>query len=222
MLLDRKKINRISRWFAIALATIFALSGILLGVGSKVGGNIFAGCAQSTPSADSQSSVGDRESYFLTQLKQNPKDTDAMLQLANLYAGSNVKRYQDAITWFNKYLQIVPNSAEVRLRMGSIYMTDLNDPASAVKVLTDATKIDPGNADAYVQLGLAAKAALQNQVAIQAWNKYLQLQPNGSYAADIKNQINQLEHPASSNTGTTGTSTAPAASAPAAPAAPAP
>ncbi|MHB1413442.1 MAG: hypothetical protein ACYCXE_08845, partial [Thermoleophilia bacterium] len=70
------------------------------------------------------------------------------------------------------------------------------------------------NADAYVQLGLAAKAALQNQVAIQAWNKYLQLQPNGSYAADIKNQINQLEHPASSNTGTTGTSTAPAAPAP--------
>lgn len=215
MLLDRKKINRLARWFAIVLAAIFALSGIFLGVGSKVGGNIFSGCAQSSPSVNSQSSFSDRESYFLNQLKQNPKDTDAMLQLANLYAGA--KRYQDAITWFNKYLQIVPNSVDVRLRMGTIYMTGLNDPASAVKILTQATTIDPNNANAYIQLGLAAKAALQNQVAIQAWNKYLQLQPNGSYAADVKNQIAELSKPASSNTGTTaapGATAAPATPAP--------
>ena len=210
MLLDRKKINRLARWFAIILAAIFGLSGIFLGVGSKVGGNIFAGCAQSTPSVNSQSSFSDRESYFLDQLKKNPKDTDAMLQLASLYAGDDVKRYQDAITWFNNYLKVVPNDVNVRLRMGTIYMNGLNDPASAVKILTQATVIDPNNADAYVQLGLAAKAALQNQVAIQAWNKYLQLQPNGSYAADIKNQIAELSKPASSNAGTNGTTAAPA------------
>ncbi len=210
MLLNRKKINRIAKWFAIVLAFVFALSGIFLGVGSKVGGNIFAGCAQNSSSISASSSITDREKYLLGLIQKNPKDTDSIKNLASLYAGDDVKRYQDAINWFNKYLAIVPKDMTVRLEIGSIYLNKLNDPTAAAKASSQATSIDPTNANAFLQLGLAEKDALQNQAAIQAWTRYLQLAPGSSYAAQIKDQINQLAHPAQ-----TGPSTTPGAPAPA-------
>ncbi len=212
MLLNRKKINRIAKWFAIFLALIFALSGIVLGVGSKTG-NVFAGCAQNSSNVSASSSVKDRENYLLGQIKKNPNDTVSIAQLATLYAGDDVKRYQDAINWFNKYLTLVPKDVNVRLEMGNIYLNDLNDPASAAKILTQATTVDPTNTDAFLELGLAEKNALQNQAAIQAWTRYLQLAPNSSYASQIKDQINQLAHPA--QTGPSTTAAPPGAPAPA-------
>ena len=210
MLLARKKINRIAKWFAIILAVIFGLSGVVLGVGSTTG-NLFAGCASDSSSGlNSNSSFSDRENYLLNQIKQNPKDTDSMLQLANLYAGDDVARYQDAIDWFNKYLAIDTKNVDVRLRMGSLYLNKMNDPASAVKIDTEATSIDPKNANAFLQLGLAAKGAGQNQAAIDAWNQYLQLAPNSSYADQIKSEIDKLMHPT-----TTPATTVPAVPAPA-------
>ncbi len=208
MLLNRKKINRIAKWFAIMLALIFALSGVVLGVGSKTG-NVFAGCAQSSSSVSASGAVKDRESFLLGQIKKNPKDADSIMQLATLYAGEDVKRYQDAISWFNKYLALVPKDINVRLEMGSIYLNDLNDPASAAKILTQATTIDPTNANAFLQLGLAEKDALQNQAAIQAWTRYLQLAPGSSYASQIRDQINQLAHPAQTAPPTTPAAPAP-------------
>ncbi|MCL6106605.1 MAG: tetratricopeptide repeat protein [Actinobacteria bacterium] len=197
MLLARKKINRIAKWFAIVLAAIFALSGVVLGVGSKTG-NVFAGCAQSSSSGlSANSSFADRESYLKGQIKKNPNDTDSMLQLASLYAGDNVKRYKDAITWYQKYLAIdpkSPQSIEVRLDMGQTYVK-MNDTASAIKIDTEATTVDPTDAQAFLELGDVAKGQ-QNQVAINAWNRYLQLTPNSPYASDIKAEIDTLSHPA--------------------------
>lgn len=191
MLLDRKKINRIARWFAIVLAIIFALSGIFLGVGSKTG-NIFAGCAKSTSNISASSSFEERERYYLDLIQQNPQDKDSMLQLASLYASEGVGRYNDAINWFNKYLELDPKNVDVRIRIGSIYLNKLSDAASAVKVLTEATAIAPDNANAFLQLGLAAKTAGQNQTAILAWTKYLELDPNSSYASQIKDELAKL------------------------------
>lgn len=191
MLLDRKRINRWTRWFAIIMAIIFALSGIFFGVGSYVGGNILSGCAKSPPSANS-TSFEDREAYYLSQIDQNPQDNVSMLALASLYADDSVGRYDDAINWLNKALALDPKNVDVQMRIASIYITKTQNYNEAIKVLTQVTAQAPDNANAFLQLGQAAKAAGQNANAILAWNRYLELAPNSPYAATIKDEIAKL------------------------------
>lgn len=193
MLLDRKKINRIARWFAIGLAIIFALGTVFLGVGSRTG-NIFSGCARSsTPaSISSASSWEDREKFYLDQVGQNPQDKEAMLQLVSLYTSEDAGRYDDAILWLNKYLEIDPKNNEARLRVARIQMDNKQDYTGAVKVLNEVTVQDPNNALAFLYMGQAAKSAGQNQTAILAWSRYLELAPTSEYASLIKDEIAKL------------------------------
>lgn len=190
MLLDRKRINRWTRWFAIILVVVFALGTVFMGVGSKTG-NIFAGCAKGAPSASSQS-FEDREAYYKDQISQNPQDNVSMLALANLYADDTVGRYDDAITWFNNALALDPSNADLQLRIASIYMNKTQNYDAAIKVLTDLTAKAPDNANAFLYLGQAAKSAGQNQTAILAWTRYLALAPTSEFAATLKDEITKL------------------------------
>ncbi len=191
MMLDRKKINRLTRWSAIILAVVFLLSFVLLGVGSSTMGDVFAGC-NGTKSISSTSSFSDREKYYLAQIEDNPQDDAAMLQLANLYGDNSVGRYQDAITWFNRYLELNPDDVNVRMRIANIYINDLNDPQAAVTVMTEATTLAPQNAQTFYLLGLAQRQAGQNQAAILSWNRYLELAPDSSNADLIRQEIEKL------------------------------
>lgn len=190
MLLDRKKINRFTRWFAIGLAIVFALSGIFLGVGSKTG-NVFGGCSKQTGSLSANSSLEDRVAYYRNLIEQNPQDTDSMLALANLYGGSDVGKYDDAIIYYKMYLAIVPNNVDALMLVGRAQLNK-GDNEGAVKTLIQVTQLAPTNSYAYLQLGLAAKAAGQNQTAILAWNKWLEMNPNDSNAQAVKDEIANL------------------------------
>jgi tetratricopeptide (TPR) repeat protein len=190
--MDRKRINRWTRWFAIIMATAFALGTVFLGVGSSTG-NIFAGCSKSTPtSLSSSSSFEEREQYYLNQVNENPRDNISMLALANLYADDTVGRYEEAITWFNRDLELDPKNIDIRLRVASIYLNKTQNYDAAVKMLNEVTTMAPDNAMAFLLLGQAAKASGQNQTAILAWNRYLELAPTSEYAALIKDEIAKL------------------------------
>lgn len=193
MLLDRKKINRIARWGAIILALIFLLSFVLMGVGSSAAGNFLAGCARSGPAGITPtSSFEDKEKYYMDQIGQNPQDNFSMLQLANLYADDSIGRYNDAISYLDRYLEIDSRSVDIRLRKASIQLNKSNDYQGAVNTLTEATALAPDNAMAFLQLGQAAKSAGQNQIAILAWNRYLELAPGSEYASLIRDEIAKL------------------------------
>lgn len=211
MLLDRKKINRFTRWFAIILAITFALSGIFLGVGSKTG-NVFGGCAGKSGSISSSSSFEDREAYFKNLIEQNPQDTDSMLTLANLYMSSDVGRYDDAIAYYNMYLAVVPGNVDALMLLGRAQLSKGANEES-VKTFTQVTQLDPKNSYGFLQLGLAAKNAGQNQTAILAWNKWLEMNPNDSNAQAVKDEIARLstlpavQPPTETVPGTQGTKT---------------
>lgn len=191
MLMDRKRINRWARWFAIMLALTFAFGTVFLGVGSSTG-DIFSGCDKSSPdSISSSSSIEDREAYYKSQIEQNPLDNDSMMALANLYADSNVGRYDDAITYYNMSLTVAPNNAATLVLIGKANINK-GDYAAAVKAITQATQVAPSEAYNFFLLGQAAKAGGQNQTAILAWNKYLELNPNDPNAQLIKDEIAKL------------------------------
>lgn len=193
MLLDRKRINRYARWAAMILAVIFLLSFVLMGVGSSAAGNFLAGCSREGQSGISaSSSFADKEEYYRKQIEENPQDTISVLQLANLYGDDSVGRYSDALLYYDKYLELEPGSVDVRLRKATVQMSKLQDNQAAVATLTEATAMAPDNAMAFLQLGQAAKAAGQNQVAILAWNRYLELAPASEYAPMIREEIAKL------------------------------
>jgi tetratricopeptide (TPR) repeat protein len=185
MLLDRKKINRLTRWSAIILAVIFLLSFVLLGVGSSSAGNVFSGC-NGNGSISSSSSFEDREKYYLNQLSDNPQDGSAMLALVSLYSDETIGRYDDAITYLN------PNDIDAQLRIAAIYINNLADYETAISELNQVTAAAPTNADAFYLLGLAQRQAGQNQAAIMAWNHYLELAPNSANADLIREEITKL------------------------------
>ncbi|MFA5801711.1 MAG: tetratricopeptide repeat protein [Thermoleophilia bacterium] len=189
--MDRKRINRWTRWFAIILAIMFALGTVFLGVGSSTG-NLFSGCSgNSSSSINSSSSLEDREAYFKELIIQNPQDKDSMLALANLYAGDDVGRYDDAIVYYNNYFTVSPQSIDVMLLLGKTEMKK-GDNEAAVKTLSQATQTAPTNAYAFFMLGQAAKSAGQNQTAILAWSRFLELSPNDNNASLIKEEITKL------------------------------
>lgn len=189
MLMDRKRINRWTRWFAIIMAIAFALGTVFLGVGSS-SGNILGGCAKNE-SGSATGSFEDRESYYKDQISQNPQDKDSMLILANLYAADDVGRYDDAINYYNQYLQIAPQSIDVMLLLGRTEMKK-GDNAAAVTLLSQATQAAPANSDAFALLAQAATAAGQNQTAILAWTRYLELKPQDTNKALIESKIAEL------------------------------
>lgn len=191
MLMHRKKLDKWTRWFAIGMAILFAFTGIFLGVGSATG-NIFGGCDKSSPtSINSSSSVEDREAFYKAQIEDNPLDTDSMMALANLYADPTVNRYDDAIVYYNKSLALTPNNAATIVLIGKVNMNK-GDYEAAVKALTQATVAAPADAYNFFMLGQAAKAAGQNQTAILAWSKYLEMNPNDPNAQLIKDEIAKL------------------------------
>lgn len=191
MLLDRKRINRLARWFAIILALTFAFGTVFLGVGSSTG-DVFLGCDKSTPtSISSSSSFEEREAYYKAQIEDNPVDTDSMMALANLYTDPSVTRYDDALAYYSKALELDPTNTSTIVLIGKVNMNK-GDYAAAVEALNLATQAAPTDAYNFFLLGQAAKAAGQNQTAILAWSHYLEMNPNDPNAALITEEITKL------------------------------
>ncbi|MBI5869761.1 MAG: tetratricopeptide repeat protein [Actinobacteria bacterium] len=162
-----------------------------MGIGSTTG-DIFSGCDKSSPdSISSSSSFEDREAYYISQIEQNPLDTDSMMALANLYAAADIGRYDDAIVYFTKALEVTPNNAATLVLIGKANLSK-GDYDAAVRSITLATRAAPTDAYNFFLLGQAAKAGGQNQTAILAWNKYLELNPNDPNAQLIKDEIAKL------------------------------
>jgi cytochrome c-type biogenesis protein CcmH/NrfG len=59
-------------------------------------------------------------------------------------------------------------------------------------VLIKLTSVDPDNPDVYLKLGIAQRELGETEAAILAWQKYLELDPNGDMADVVKEQIDLL------------------------------
>lgn len=104
-------------------------------------------------------------------------------------------RYKAAASNYRKALRFKPGSSEAKEGLGfSLVMGSTNDSAfrEAVRVLQDVVKDRDTNARAWFSLGMALQATSQNKQAVQAYNKYLALEPSGKFSADVKLALKQL------------------------------
>ena len=67
-----------------------------------------------------------------------------------------------------------------------------DDVKRALDLLEHAVKLDPGRAEAWFNLGLAAEDAGQRERAIAAWARALELDPTSGWAAEARGHLQRL------------------------------
>jgi cytochrome c-type biogenesis protein CcmH/NrfG len=202
MMMNRERISFWVRLVAIVLAAFFLISFIFLGVGTNVSYNVFQlfgdqnqqqQQADQTPDPEEQISAAEKE------LKEDPKDPEKITNLAALYYTSG--RYDDALRVLEKGREVAPQDEEIPALVGQIYSQQAQTAkgekkkellAEAGDAFAAAAETDPDNADAYLLAGQAYDQAGQPADAIEYYNGYLDLEPKGENAEQVKDRISAL------------------------------
>jgi hypothetical protein len=127
---------------------------------------------------------------YKAALAKNPKDKDAMIGLANLEFDSG--QWVRAIDYYTRALSIDPKDADVRVdRAIAYHATGQNDLAK--KELLAVTRQRPDHKNAWLNLGVVSRETGDRAGAVRAWQRYLELDPQGEHAADVRQEIENLK-----------------------------
>lgn len=213
-MLDRKRVKKWTKWIALFVALSFGAGFLFLGVGYGGAGfnlsDLFTGGDEPT---NTTLSPDEKIAAFQQRVQQNPKDVEALLGLATIYQENG--QLTLAIPYLEQVIVIDPAQKDVYMRLANLYMNnDVLDYQGATTVLIKLTSVDPENPDVYLKLGIAQRELGQIEAAILAWQKYLQLAPNGDMADVVREQIATLsKKPTTTTTAGAGATTTTATSA---------
>jgi cytochrome c-type biogenesis protein CcmH/NrfG len=202
MMMNRERIGFWVRLVSILLAAVFLISFIFLGIGTNLNINVFSlfgNNDQSQQQANKAPETDEQIAAAKKDLKQDPKDPEKIKDLAALYYTAG--RYDDAIQVLQKGRGAVPKDEEIPALLGQIYsqqaqaatgkeQKELQDKAA--DAFAASVQAQPDNADAYLLAGQAYDQAGQPAEAIKYYNGYLDRDPKGENAADVKDRISAL------------------------------
>jgi cytochrome c-type biogenesis protein CcmH/NrfG len=125
------------------------------------------------------------------RLQQDPNDIDALLGLATVYQYSSETAL--AAQYLERVVAIDPSATDAYMRLAGLYLSyDLLEYESAKRVLLDLAALEPENPEVYLLLGTAQSELGESKAAILAWDKYLQLVPEGGISDAVREQIGAL------------------------------
>jgi cytochrome c-type biogenesis protein CcmH/NrfG len=202
MMMNRDRLSFWVRLVSIVLAAFFLLSFIFLGLGTNISYNLFEVIGnqdqqqqQADQAPDPQDQIADAEKA----LEKDPKNPEKMKDLAVLYY--NAGRYDDAIQVLQRGPEAAPKDEEIPALMGQIYSQQAQaekgeKQKELLKEAGDAfaasAEAEPDNAEVYLLAGQAYDQAGQPADAIEYYNGYLDLQPKGENAKQVKDRISAL------------------------------
>ena len=131
-----------------------------------------------------------RVNELTSKIKQNPKDFDSIVELANI--DFDQKQFDDAINLYKKALEIRPDSLNIRTDMGTA-MFYLNRYDDAIATFKQSLVSNPNDAQTLFNLGVAMLHGKNDpQGALQYWDKLVETNPNHPQAQFVKEQIKKL------------------------------
>ncbi len=134
--------------------------------------------------------IGQMVQAYKAALAKNPDDLEANLGLGNLEFDSG--QWANAIDRYTRVLGIEPRNADVRVDRAIAYHNTGKDDLAKVE-LVRVTKESPKHKNAWLNLGVVASQLGERATALQAWQRYLELDPNGEHAATIRQEIEGLK-----------------------------
>jgi len=110
------------------------------------------------------------------QVASNPKDVNAVIQLGNTYF--DAERWDDAITWYRKAIELDPKNADASTDLGvSLYYSNRADEALAQ--FEHSLKISPTHTKTLLNKGIVLAFGKQDlRGAAAEWEKVVTLAPN--------------------------------------------
>ena len=111
-----------------------------------------------------------------TIITSDPKNEDAVIQLANTYF--DAERWDDAIEWYEQALKINPKNADASTDLGvSYYYT--NRPDNALAQFEHSLTLDPKHTKTMLNKGIVLAFGKENLDAAAAeWQKVVDLAPD--------------------------------------------
>jgi len=125
------------------------------------------------------------------KIKQNPRDFDSIVELANL--NFDQKNYGDAVKLYKTALEVRPDALNVRTDMGTamFYQERFDD---AIAEFQQVLQSDPKNAQALFNLGVTMLHGKNDpKRALEYWERMIATNPNHPQAAFVKEQIQKLK-----------------------------
>ena len=203
MMLDRDKITFWTRLGAIVLAVIFVGSFVIMGVGSNVPLNLLDLLGgSSSAQEDQQQTTSSQEQITQAQqeLEEDPENPKIIRRLAGLYIQNG--QTDEAAEVLERGREVAPEDPVIPLYLGQAYerdaqaQTDAGARQTAYKQAGDAyaaaAELQPEKPQAYLAAGQAYEQAGDKGRAIQYWNDYLELDPDGEQADAVKERIASL------------------------------
>jgi len=110
------------------------------------------------------------------QLKSNPNNAAAWMELGNLYY--DAKKYQEAIRAYTQYLSINPNNANVLTDLGTMYRRAGN-PTEAIASFDKAIEVSPSHEHARYNKGIVLyyDVGFQDE-GVKVWQELSKINPN--------------------------------------------
>jgi CheY-like chemotaxis protein/cytochrome c-type biogenesis protein CcmH/NrfG len=94
-------------------------------------------------------------------------------------------KYRAAVAEFRKAVALRPDSVPALLALGDAFLEG-DQLRNAVKPLQQAAQLDPRSARAQLLLGTVFQGLGREKEAILAYKRYLELEPHGEFAGDVR------------------------------------
>jgi tetratricopeptide (TPR) repeat protein len=105
---------------------------------------------------------------------------------------TELKNYSRAHYFFDQALKLQPKNAMINFHKGATYALEQKlDPA--LQYLETARQLEPELPDVYKFMGYVYRARRQNQEAINSFNTYLRMVPNGQDDKEVRKVIEELQ-----------------------------
>ena len=202
MMMNRDRLSFWVRLVSIVLAAFFLISFIFLGLGTNISYNLFeliGNQDQQQQQADQAPDPQDQIAAAEEDLEKDPKDPEKIKNLASLYYTAG--RYDDALQVLQRGREDAPKDEEIPALIGQIYsqQAQAEQGEKQKKLLKKAgdafavaAETEPDDADAYLLAGQTYDQAGQAADAIEYYNGYLDLEPKGENAKQVKERISAL------------------------------
>ncbi|HLQ66118.1 MAG TPA: tetratricopeptide repeat protein [Candidatus Limnocylindrales bacterium] len=163
-------------------------SGVMAGGGGGMGSEMPGGAPGGAPQMPAEVTAAVQR--YRQALMADPNDKDANIGLGNLLFDSG--QYEKAVDHYSRALEKDPANADVRVDRAIAYHGLGQDPKAAEELLR-VTRERPDHANAWLNLGVVSAGMGDRATAIRAWEQYLKIDPNGTHAAAIKDELSALK-----------------------------